>query len=243
MQDNLKRLFKRNSLFYFFSAALIAQRFFHFKNIIEEPAAWRQFDTEFYAYSFFKNGIDLFKPSVCWLGTHKTLILEFPIISAIISLFYKLFGHSVFYARFTILLFFILSALYLFLIVKKLYYERLAKFTLIVYLLLPMGVYYSRTINIDFPVLFFSLGALYYYILGYEKSSFPFLILATAFSLLGFLTKSPSMFIIYVPLLYFIIQKGKLKLLLKSLPILTIPVIAFVFWQIYSVNINSAAPD
>jgi len=243
MLEKIKRALNRNSLFYFAAAALIIQRFFHLRNGIEEPMAWRQFDTEVYAYSFFKNGIDLLKPSVCWLGSHKTLILEFPFVSAIISVFYKLFGHSVIYARIVILLFYIASAFYFYLIVKNLYNKRLAKFTLLVYLLLPMGIYYSRAVNIDFPVLFFSLGALYYYIIGFQKANFSYLVLATVFSLFGFLIKAPYQFIIYIPLLYFVIQTNKIKLFLKYLPLLILPAVVFIFWQKYTINTNASAPD
>jgi hypothetical protein len=242
-QHKIKNILSSTAFFYFTAAALISQRFFHLKSIIEEPMSWRQFDTEFYAYSFFKNGINLFKPSVCWMGNHRTLILEFPFISAVISVFYELFGHSIFFARIIILLFYAASAVYLYLLIKNLYYERLAKFALLVYLILPTGVYYSRAIIVDFPVLFFSLSALYYYILGFKKSKFSFITLATLLSLFGFLIKSPYQFIIYIPLLYYIVKNGNIKQLLKYLPLMVIPIVAFILWESYTISTNSSAPD
>lgn len=116
-------------LFYSGILILISQRFFHFKNFIDEPMSWRQYDTEFYAYDFYQNGLNLLKPSVCWLGSHKTLILEFPLISGIISILYNIFEPSVFYARIVTFLFHLGSAYYLYCFVKYLYYPRLAKLT------------------------------------------------------------------------------------------------------------------
>src|SRR5947207_6093573 len=50
----------------------------HLTGPIDEPHAWRQAETAQYARSFFRDGIDLLHPTVCWLGGHHTLALEFP---------------------------------------------------------------------------------------------------------------------------------------------------------------------
>jgi hypothetical protein len=243
MFSKIKKYFNRQYLFYFSVIALVLQRILHFKNTIEEPMAWRQYDTEFFAYAFFRDGINILKPSVCWLASHKTLILEFPLISAIIAVLYKLFGHSVIYARLVIFIFFLASAFYFYLLIKHLYYERLAKFSLLIYLLIPLSIFYSIAINIDFPVLFFSVAALYYYILAYEKEKYTLIILASLFSLIAFLIKAPYVFYIYIPLLYIIIKRKQINFFLKTLPIIVIPLIIFLIWQRYAVDVNNNAPD
>ncbi|RPI14601.1 MAG: hypothetical protein EHM58_16140 [Ignavibacteriae bacterium] len=243
MHGKLNKIFNKHTLFFISFFALISQRFFHFGKVIEEPMSWRQFDTEFFAYAYFRNGINLFKPSVCWLGAHKTLILEFPLISAIISVFYDMFGHSVVYARLVIFIFFLASAIYLYLLVKYFYYRRLAAITVFVYFLIPLSVYYSRSINIDFPVLFFSLAALYYYVLGFEKENIYYIALASFLSLLGYLTKAPYIFYIFIPLLYLIICKKQFSYFFKTFILIITPVIIFIIWQKYSIGVNSNAPD
>lgn len=238
-----KIVFREVSLFYVSVSLLLIQRFFHFKGQTEEPMAWRQFDTEFYAYDFFKNGINLFKPSVCWLGAHKTLILEFPLISGVISIFYTVFGHSIFYARLVIFLFYLGSAFYLFLIIKHLYYARIAKLALLIYLMMPLSLYYSRAINIDFPALFFALAMLYYLILGYDKSNFGYIAIGTGSGIIAFLIKAPFAFYLFIPLLYHVFEKKKLSLFLKTLPLLALIGMVFLFWENYVSNTNSGAPD
>jgi 4-amino-4-deoxy-L-arabinose transferase-like glycosyltransferase len=205
--------------------------------------AWRQFDTEFYAYDFYRNGINLFKPSVCWLGAHKTLILEFPLISGIISLFYSAFGHNIFYARLVIFLFYIGSAFYLYLLIKYLYYDRIAKLTILIYLMVPLSLYYSRAINIDFPAIFFSIAMLYYLLLGYDKLNYKYIILGTGFGIIAFLIKSPYAFYVFIPLLYYVFKNKKSMTFLKTLPLISLPVLVFLLWQNHTVKINTSAPD
>lgn len=230
-------------LFFALLAILSAQRIFHLFGVIEEPMAWRQFDTEFFAYDFYKNGIDLFKPSVSWMGAYKTTILEFPLISALISLFYLIFEPSVFIARTVIFVFFLGSAFYLYKLFEKLYYRSLASFILFVYLLSPLSVYYSRALNIDFPVMFFAFAALYYFILAADTEKYSFVIIGVILSTAGFLIKAPYMFIIYFPLAYYIISKKKFSFAMRILPIMAIPVAAFIFWNIHTVNSNNNSPD
>jgi len=61
-----------------FLVLLILPRIQHLIGPIDDPHSWRQCDTAQYAYAFYQNGTDLLRPSVCWMGNHKTVILEFP---------------------------------------------------------------------------------------------------------------------------------------------------------------------
>jgi Dolichyl-phosphate-mannose-protein mannosyltransferase len=232
-----------NILFIAAISILILQRFFHLTGAIEEPMAWRQFDTEFFAYDYFKNGIDLFKPSVSWMGAYRTTILEFPLISAVIALFYDLFTPDVLYARIVIFMFYLGSAFYLYRMVLFLYYRSLACFTLLAYLLLPLGIYYSRAVNIDFPVLFFSLSALYYFLKGFDTNRLLYIVIASVLMCLGALVKAPYILILSIPMLYFIIKRNKLRLALKVSPLLLLPALLLYFWQTYAVSMNAAAPE
>jgi hypothetical protein len=233
----------KSTYFYLFTLILAGQRFLHLGSFIDEPHSWRQFDTYYYAYDFYKNGIHLLTPSVCWMGSYKTLILEFPIISAIMSCLFDLFRPSVILARLTVLIFYLGSALYLFKFVKHLCNRRMARFTIIVYLMLPVSLYYSRSIQVDFPAMCFSLAMIYYYIVGVSKSNFYYIIIGAAFGIFAFLIKSPFAFYLYLPLLFYAIKTKKTKLLLKSLPILVLPIALFIIWQVYSIKVNAETPD
>lgn len=243
MLAKAKLLISKTGLLYLSISAVLIQRFFHFSNYISEPMAWRQYDTEFYAYDFYLNGINFLKPAVCWMGAYRTTILEFPLISALISVLYSMFSPSVIYARAAIFIFFIASAYYLYLLVKHLYYPRFAGLCVLVYISLPISIYYSAAVNIDYPVIFFSLAALYHYIKGYEKESYLHLVLAALLAAAGFVVKSPYLFFIYIPLAYYVFKTKKLKLFLKSIPLLALPALAFILWQKYALSVNAQSPD
>ncbi len=69
---------------------LIALRFLHFGTEIDGPHDWRQCDTGWFIWDFYKNGIDLLHPAVCWMGATDTLILEFPLPEALVAIGYHL---------------------------------------------------------------------------------------------------------------------------------------------------------
>lgn len=237
MSDKIKHIL------YSFIVLLIIQRLFHITDVISNPHSWRQFDTYFYAYDFYLNGINLFQPSVSWLGAYKTLILEFPIVSAIISLSFYLPGPELIYMRIISLVFFLASAFYLYKIVLYLYYERLALFTVMVYLMLPLGVYYSIALNIDFAVMYFALAMLFYYVKGFKENSFKHIIIGTCFAVTAYITKIPYAMIMYFPLVYIALKYSQRKFILKAIPVLVVPFIVFIFWQLYTIDVNAKAPD
>ena len=78
--------------FWLLLALLVGMRFMHLSEAIEEPHSWRQCDTAQYIRSFQEEGIDLLRPSVCWMGNHKTVILEFPLPEAVVAIVQQVFG-------------------------------------------------------------------------------------------------------------------------------------------------------
>ncbi|MBS1514542.1 MAG: glycosyltransferase family 39 protein [Bacteroidetes bacterium] len=230
-------------LFLLLIGVLILQRFFHIYNIIEDAHSWRQYDTLFYAYDFFTNGLDLLRPSVAWLGNYKTLILEFPVISAIMSFMYYIPGPPITYMKIISFLFFLLSTYFLYKIVCLLYYKRLAQLTVITYLSLPLSLFYSVALNIDFAEMAMVLAMIYYYLIGYERQDLRLILMGTFLGIFGCLIKVPYMLLGYAIIFYFIIKEKRTAFFLKTLPITVIPVCLFILWQMYSMKINNQAPD
>ena len=127
----------------------------HFAGSIDEPHSWRQCDTANYALAFYKEGIRLLRPSVCWMGSYKTVILEFPFPEALMALMYHILGYHLYLARVVTFLFFAGSAIYLYFIVCYVLRKRLAMIATAVYMILPLSLFYSRAVHVDF--LLFSL--------------------------------------------------------------------------------------
>ncbi len=222
---------------------LIGVRLFHLEGPIDDPHSWRQCDTAQYILDFYQHGIDLFHPSVCWMGGHKTLILEFPLPEAVVAMVYKVLGPDHLYARLVFLLIYLGSAYHLFRIVRFLYAERLAWLTTVMYMSLPLGIFYSRAIHVDFSALLCGLAAVDYLMRGLRENRTRLLLLSTVFATLGFLIKAPYLFYFLFPLSLWIWKEGKGKMALRHSPLLLFPILAFVGWRIHTQAVNAAAPD
>lgn len=222
---------------------LVGLRLLHFGPFIDEPHSWRQCDTAHYIFDFYENGVDLLQPSVCWMGNHGTVILEFPLPEAVVAWAYHLLGdeHSV--ARLVFLLFFLGSVFFLWKIIHHLFSKRIAWYTSLIYMALPISIYYSRAIHIDFSALMFGLGGIHYFLQGMEKEKWLDWILASIFLTIASLIKAPILFALVLPIGYYWIRYGILKGHLKFLPLLLLPLIAFYFWRSHVEAVNGTAPD
>ena len=230
-------------IFSILALVLIGYRFFHLGGVIDDPHAWRQSDTANYIYDFYKNGIDLFHPAVCWMGSYKTVIFEFPLPEAIVACFWMFFGESIFVARIVFLIFFLGAAYYFFRVVSRLYSQEVAQMSSILFLVLPLSLHYSRAIHIDFFALFLSLGMFYYFLKAFATSKFRYWSVAILFSIPAFMVKAPYAFFLALPLSILLFKSERRLQFIKWLPTLLIPILIFYFWQRYVYHINGLAPD
>jgi len=168
---------------------LVLVRFTHMQERIDGKHIWRECETGFFAYDFYANGINLLKPSVCWLGPHRTLILEFPLPEALMALAYHALGFRHLWARLLTLGFFLGATFYLYRIVAHVRSTRAAKLAAAVYLALPLGLAYSRAVHPDFYAVFFAHAMLYYLLRGYDDERTGLIALGTAFGVVAFLIK------------------------------------------------------
>ncbi|MBU0715880.1 MAG: glycosyltransferase family 39 protein [Verrucomicrobia bacterium] len=227
-----------------FLALLIGTRAQHLVGSIDNPHAWRQSDTAWYAYSFYKDGINILKPSVCWMGGHKTVILEFPFPEVLMALAYEALGHHLYLARLITLIFFAGSAIYLFLIVRKLADSRLAVIATGVYVVLPLSLFYSRAVHIDFFAVFFAHAMFFHLLRALSFPRFRDIFLAVVAGSFAFLVKAPYAFYFMLPLLCVAMQQRcPLRSLIWLGGCLLIPCLLFVWWRSHAATVNAAMPD
>jgi hypothetical protein len=235
--------FAEKSAYLLLCLLLLAGRFLHFGPEIDEPHGWRQCDTAFYLQDFARNGVDLLHPSVCWMGPHRTVILEFPLPEALAALPYRWSGEDMRWARLVFLLLFTLSAFYFFRILSHLFSQRTAYLALLVYLGLPLSLFYSRALHIDFSALALGFAGIYYLLQGLEKPGWrPFLASSLLLSL-AFLIKAPALLPLGLPLLWLVWERKAFRSLLPYLPLLLLPLLAFFFWRKHVEAVNAMAPD
>ena len=236
-------MFKSKYLFWIGVLVLNLYRLLHFGEFIDAPHDWRQCDTAYYIWDFFKNGIDLFYPAVCWMGSHELVVLEFPLPEAIVAMGYQFFGESIPLARLIFLSFFLGVTYQFFRIVELIFDQSLAQIATLVYLALPLGIFYSRAIHVDFSALFFAYAMFHYTLRGIRDQQVKWLIIGSLFTVPAFLIKIPYAFYLALPLLLYAFRKKQLIWLLQRSLIYLFPLIIFFFWQQHVYAINSTAPD
>ena len=233
----------RKYYFHLGVGALIAIRCFHLGSEIDSPHDWRQCDTAHYIRDFYRNGIDLFHPAVCWMGSSDTVALEFPLPEAIVALSYCITGESIPAARLIFMCFFIGAVIYFHKIVRLVFGHLLANLSTLVYLVLPLSIYYSRAIHIDFFVIFLTHVMAYYYLKGIDERRWVYILVSSVVMGLACMVKIPYVFIWILPLGYFTIRQKAIPWILKWSIFYIIPLIAFVLWQKHAFLINNSSPD
>lgn len=228
---------------HFLVAFIVAFRFFHFGNEIDRPHAWRQYDTKQYIDSFYYDDVPFHKPSVCWMGGHETLILEFPLPEYLIAKMYHVFGNDLWIARLFILIFFTIGLYYLYAALKLLYKNNIPEITVFLYGFAPLSLFFSRAIHIDFFVLAFSFGMMFHLMKAIKESSNLHLLLSLAFSCIAFLVKAPYAFFLAIPILVYAFHLKKLKWLLLRSALFVIPIILLFLWNSHSKAVNSQIPN
>jgi 4-amino-4-deoxy-L-arabinose transferase-like glycosyltransferase len=210
---------------------------------IDGPHEWRQCDTASFTRNFFRDGIDLFHPSVNWLGTHKTVILEFALPEALVASIYKLFWPSLVFDRLFYLAFFAGSAFYLYRIVRLFHERFVAQLCVVIYCFLPLSLFYSRAIHIDFFVIFFAHAFLYHAAFGYRERRALHLLLALVAGIIAFLVKAPYVFYLALPLAVVVLCRFNLRWAASLAAVVAASVLVFGVWRHYVDGINGQIPD
>lgn len=219
-------------------------RFFHFEGTIDLPHNWRQYDTNQYIDGYYYNDAPFMEPTVCWMGGHKTLVLEFPLPEYLVAKLYSVFGPHLWVARTFFLLFFVLAAYYFYKVLRVIFEDNwVPELATIVFGFAPLSLFYSRAIHIDFFALAFAFGMLYYVLIAVRDKSWKSLMWAVVFSIIAFLEKAPYTFYLLFPALVYILQQKSFKWFLPRSLLFVIPVIALYWWNSYSRTTNELIPD
>jgi O-antigen ligase len=226
-----------------FLVAVTSQRLLHFGPEIDDPHVWRQTDTAHYARVMAEEGLDLLRPAVCWMGDHRTVVLEFPLPEAVMALGYRVFGEDHRVARVVTLLFFAGAVFFLWLLVRELVGSNVAWWTILVLSAMPLGLFYSRAIHIDPAVLAFCHAMAWAWVVGLRRRSSAWMALGAALAVPAVLMKAPYAAVAGVPVVVVAMQEHRLRFVWRHVWMLLVPVAAFVWWRWHTVQVNGAMPD
>jgi hypothetical protein len=225
------------------AGALVLARLPHLGGPLDDPHSWRQCDTVVYSLNFSRHGIDLLHPAVCWLGAHRTLIFEFPIVEALSALLYRVTGPDPVADRLVALGFYLVATAYFLRIVRRLAGHRPAWLATLVWLALPLGQFYSRAAHVDFAATAFTHALLYHGIRAFELRSTPHALVAAVAGALAAMIKAPYVLPVLAPLALAGFAVPTLATLVLAGVSLGGTALAFALWRHHVDAVNAAAPD
>ena len=154
----MRSFHKTESVFLWTVAVLaIAFRLLYLTGPLDE-SSWRQAWCAYQARELAReNPPQFFYPKINYKGTNDVSVWNLPVYEGVVALAYKSVGveECLPTARFVSLLFFVGSACFLGLAISLLTGRRAGFYSALVYLLLPLGLFYSRAVHYDVAVLFF----------------------------------------------------------------------------------------
>jgi len=198
---------------------------------------WRQPDTESIALNFIHYRFSILQPNFLYDGPLPNVVaLELQVITPIIAVLYKLFGHHYFLARSVSILFFLGSCAYLYALARRYVGKDGAIWATLLYGLFPVNLFLSRSIQPEPAALFFYVGSLYYFQRYREaQDRAGYWVAASGLFLAVAIMEKPQTALIGLPMLGLAWQKYGRRLLcqwqlwLFALLTLGIPVAYFVY--------------
>lgn len=210
---------------------------------LDDPHSWRQCDTSFYTWTFVKTGIDLLHPKVCWLGSHGTLIFEFPLPEAMAALLGKAFGFSLVWDRVVALAFTALAAWWFHRLARDVAGTRAARIATAFYLLSPLAQFYSRAPQVDFAAQAFAQGFLWHAWRSMRGGGAAHAAAASLCGALAAMIKVPYLLPVLPPLALLALGAGSLAALAGTIVSGVATAAAFLVWRAHVNAVNGAVPD
>ncbi len=231
------------SVFAALAVGLVGMRFYLFRPFLDDPHAFRQAWTSYYAIDLYQSGLNIFRPSIISMGNHRHILIEFPFPEWITALLYHVTGPTLLVDRVVSIAFFLGSAYYLFRLVALIQDRLLAWTVVLVYMAVPLGIYFSRAVHIDVAALCCGHALLFYFLRYGETGRKRDLVGAFVASALGFLIKAPYVFFLILPALYAQLSRRQWRVAAMSAAAFGAALAVGLAWYGYAQTVNRRAPD
>lgn len=201
----------------FLTALALIPRLYNLHAPVIGVHSWRQADTAAIARNFteapFSLGSFLY-PQVDW-GGGGYAETEFPLYPALVSFLYRLFGVQEAYARGLSVVFSAIGLYFLYRLVNLFFNQSVAFWSAFLYAILPLSVFYGRTVQPESLVVMSSLGGLYFFKRGLSTEKRVDLFASWVFVAIAILLKVLPIVYLGLPLLFLATLKYKTKLFLR----------------------------
>lgn len=203
----------------FLSAIALILRLYNIDSPIIGVHSWRQADTaamarNFYEMQLARPGLNnlwrFLYPQVDWGGGGYSET-EFPIYPAIVSGIYRLTGDHTVYARLVSVLFSLLGLYFLYRLVELCFDRAVAFWSALFYAILPLSVFYGRTVQPESLVMMSTLGGLYFFKRWTIRENKWDLLGSWVLSAIALLAKVLPLIYLGIPLLFLAVVKYKAR--------------------------------
>jgi uncharacterized membrane protein len=201
----------------------------------------RQEQCAMIARNFFKGNLNILDGKVDWYGNlNSRFMLEFPLISYIVAIFYKFFGIHEFIGRLIAVCFSVGSISIFYLLVKDFFNKKVSILATLFFTISPLNIYFSRVFMPEPLMMFFNLLLVWSFNRWLDNDKKVYYVIAIFSGILSFLIKIPTLFLLLI-LGYLAYIKWKWQIFIKgSLYVFLISVLLpVVFW--YSTISNLTA--
>jgi 4-amino-4-deoxy-L-arabinose transferase-like glycosyltransferase len=171
--------------------------------------SWRECDYAAVARNFYREGMDILYPRIDWRGDGPGYAeMEFPVIPWTMAAFYKIFGYQEVIGRILVYAFSLLTLLIFFLLARRLLPPWGAFAASLFFVLSPLAVRVSNSLQPEGPMLFFYLSAAYAFIRWQEAERWIWYGAALSATALAILVKASAAHIGIFFLLLLLADKG-----------------------------------
>lgn len=204
----------------------------------------RQVQTAMMTRNLFEDHMNIFRTRLDMLGNVPGyVILEFPLMHGITALLYCLFGVHEIIGRLVSVAFSV-GAMFLMYALARLFLPVAgACAALILYAFSPLNIFFSRAFMPESSMMFFSIGAIYFFLRWLDKNTMTLYITAVIFAALACLAK-PTAALIFAPVLAAWFCKFRLNSL-KSFDFwlyMSLAMAPLILWGAYANYFNSRIP-
>lgn len=218
-------------------------RLYHINFPVSGWHSWRQADTASIAKNFYHNGHNLLYPQINWGGdTSGYVESEFQLYPFIVSLLYFLFGVNDLWGRLLSVIFSLFTIYGLYLLVRKTISEQTALWSVFLYAIIPLNIFYSRAFMPESMMLMCIVFGIYFFVKWIEDDSLKSLIYSALFISLSILLKIPTLYI-GLPIIFLAFQKYRFKVFSNYLlwiysALVLIPVILW-YWHAHNLLLQT----
>jgi hypothetical protein len=186
----------------------------HAPGIVSPPSDYhyhRQANTAAIARNYHRNGLQFLKPQIDWEGpSDQRAATEFPLYMWLVGLFWPVGGLGWIWGRLIAAAFSAATAIYLYEFLRGELEPKEAFYGALAFTVLPIEIYFGRTIQPEALALFASMGSIYHWSRALERGrSWSHWAAAVVFAFLAIAHKIPYAYLLLVLAALALVRLGK----------------------------------